>query len=143
MVSAQKLAMTEPVESGYRDGGHARVQPALTLIRQLLVIIEVVQTSDTVEPNTDSPFLGRPMRTQKAHAVEVNKVRWRIRNPPLSFPRNFPKVAAHNGPIREGSDINQPRSRLGKELSKLFMSFAINRPMAGDRLDSSNQFFSV
>ena len=54
------------------------------------------------------------MRAQKARAIEVNQVRWRIRYPHLGFPSDFAKIAAHSDPVRKGSHIDEPRGRAGK-----------------------------
>jgi hypothetical protein len=77
-----------------------------------------------------SPSIG----TKKPGAIEVDQVRWRIGDPHLGFPRNLPKVPFHDGPVPEGSYIDQAGLRSSEQSGQLGVSLGIDRPMAGDRL---------
>src|SRR5690606_13649466 len=63
--------------------------------------------------------LGSFVWPKKPFPVEVDQVRGRIRHPYLGLPCDFPKVTAHDGPVRKAGYIDKAGSRSGKQLGKL------------------------
>ena len=60
---------------------------------------------------------------------------WGLHDPYLCFPRDVAEVLDHVTAGEKGGDVDQARARVSEEGGELVAAFAIDRTVAGDRLN--------